>query len=87
MQQDQLPLEEALVEPSVVRNEERIARKAEEAAKNAGDGSRALQFLLTQSWKAGRSNSAVASTCSPSGDSVGFVIRKNASSVISTETE
>ena len=32
---------------------ERIARKAEEAAKNAGDGSRALQLLLAQSCKAG----------------------------------
>jgi hypothetical protein len=32
VQQDQLPLEEALVEASVVRNEELIARKVEEAA-------------------------------------------------------
>ena len=53
MQQDQLPLEEALIEASVVGNQERIARKAEEAAKNAGDGSRALQLLLAQSCKAG----------------------------------
>jgi hypothetical protein len=53
VQQDQLPLEEALVETGVVRNEERIAGKAEEAAKNAGDGSRALQLLFAQSCKAG----------------------------------
>ena len=43
---EQLPLQEALIEACVVRDEERVAREGEEAAKNAGERRCAAQLLV-----------------------------------------
>src|SRR5881397_2762373 len=48
VQQEQLPLEEALVEASVMRNQEGNAREAEKAPKDDGNRSRSPQLLLAQ---------------------------------------
>ena len=52
VQEQQLPLEEALVEAGVVGDEERIAREGEEAAEDARGRRRAPQLLLAQAGEA-----------------------------------
>ena len=51
--QKQLPLDEALVEPGVVRDEQVVAREAEEAPENGRDGRRTPQLLAAQAGEAG----------------------------------
>ena len=53
LQPEQLPLEKALVEAGVLRDEEPVTGEAEEAAKNAGDGGRLPKLLLAQAGEAG----------------------------------
>ena len=50
---EQLPLEEALVEAGVVRDEQVVAGEGEEAPDDAADRRRSPQLLLAQAGEAG----------------------------------
>jgi len=51
--QEELPLEEPLVEPGVVRDQQLVAGEVEEPPDNAGDRGRRAQLLLAEACETG----------------------------------